>query len=84
MKNITVTVDDSLYHRARVRAAERQTTISALVRAFLVRLVEEEPASARLQRQQNEILASIRESRGGFCAEEALTRDQAHDRDALR
>jgi len=34
MKNITVSVDDDLYYRARIRASERRTTVSALVRGF--------------------------------------------------
>jgi len=38
MKNITVSVDDELYHEARIEAARRRTSLSALVREFLVRL----------------------------------------------
>ncbi len=35
MKNITLKVDDATYHRARVRAAEAGTSVSAMVRDFL-------------------------------------------------
>ena len=35
MKNITVSVDDDLYRRARVRAAEEGTTVSAVVKGVL-------------------------------------------------
>jgi hypothetical protein len=35
MKNITVTVDDETYLEARVWAARRSTSVSALVRRFL-------------------------------------------------
>ena len=35
MKNITVSVDDDTYRRARVVAAQRDTSVSALVREFL-------------------------------------------------
>lgn len=35
MKNITVTVDDELYRRARVRAAEEGTSVSAVVKTVL-------------------------------------------------
>jgi hypothetical protein len=38
MKNITVSVDDETYRRARVKAAEQDTSLSALVRQFLVGL----------------------------------------------
>lgn len=84
MKNITVTVDDALYHRARIKAAERHSTVSALVRAFLVRLVEEESEFERLQRLQDDTLARIRERAAGYAAGSRLTRDEVHDRDALR
>lgn len=35
MKNITVSVDDDLYRRARVRAAGEGTTVSAVVKSVL-------------------------------------------------
>lgn len=35
MKNITVSVDEEVYHRARVRAAEQKTSVSAIVRKLL-------------------------------------------------
>ena len=35
MRNITVSVDDETYRRARIVAAEQDTSISALVRDFL-------------------------------------------------
>lgn len=42
MKNITVTVDDDLYRRARVLAAEDGTTVSAVVKGALKRYTERE------------------------------------------
>ncbi len=38
MKNITVSVDEETYRRARMKAAERDTSVSALVRQFLTDL----------------------------------------------
>lgn len=38
VKNITVSVDDDLYHEARIEAARRRKSLSALVREFLVGL----------------------------------------------
>ena len=46
MKNITVSVDDELYHSARVAAARRKTNVSALVRGFLTALVEGRPEAS--------------------------------------
>jgi hypothetical protein len=84
VRNITVTVNDEIYHRARVRAAQQRTTLSALVRAYLERLTEEEPAFERLQREQNDLIARIRAEHPGFSATDRLTREQAHRRDAVR
>jgi hypothetical protein len=38
MKNITVSVDDETYRRARLWAAERDTSVSAIVKCILVTL----------------------------------------------
>lgn len=45
MKNITVTVDDELYRRARVRAAEEGTTVSAVVKGVLRRYAKDGSAA---------------------------------------
>ena len=42
MKNITLKIDDETYRKARVRAAEQGTSVSAMVRDFLVRQAGEE------------------------------------------
>ncbi len=80
MKNITVTVPDQVYRRARVRAAARDTSVSALVREFLAGLGNDETDFERRKRLQAEVLASVRRFRAGG----RLRRDEAHDRDALR
>jgi hypothetical protein len=80
MKNITVSVDEDVYRRARVRAAELDTSLSAVVRRFLVEFAGGETDFERLRRLQDQTLASIR----AFRARDRLTRDQAHERDALR
>jgi plasmid stability protein len=36
MKNITVSLDDELYRRAQIRAAQEDTSVSAVVRRFLI------------------------------------------------
>lgn len=80
MKNITVAVPDDVYRRARINAAERGTSVSALVRDYLVSLREEETDFERRERLQEEVLASI----GGFRGSDRTSRDEAHDRRALR
>jgi plasmid stability protein len=84
MKNITVTVDDELYHRARICAAEQRTTVSALVRGYLQQLICGESEFSRLQREQNELIARIRTESPGFCASDRLPRADLYARDAVR
>ena len=80
MKNITVSVPDQVYRRARMRAAARDTSVSALVREFLAGLGDEESDFDRRKRLQAQVLASVRK----FGAGRRLKRDEVHDRDALR
>lgn len=80
VKNITVSLPDDAYRRARVKAAERDTSVSALVRAFLEQLGTEESDFERRKRMQSEVLTSIKSFRAG----DRLRRDAAHDRRALR
>ncbi len=80
MKNITVSLPDDIYRRARIKAAERDTSVSALVREFLSNLGEEESDFERRKRLQAEVLASVKDFRAG----DRMTREEAHERDAIR
>lgn len=76
MKNITLSVDEETYRQARIAAAERNTTVSALVRNYLRTLArpgtgETDPAQA---------LFSALDRAQGFRAADRMTRDQAHGR----
>ena len=77
MKNITVSVDEDVYRRAQIKAAERDTSVSALVKEFLVELASEEPSSLKLEREERELRARIRT----FTASNRLSRDEAHRRE---
>ena len=79
MKNITVSLPDQIYRKARIKAAERDVSVSALVREFLISLGEEETDFERRRRLQDEVLKTVRRFRGS----DRLKRDQVHDR-ALR
>jgi len=80
VKNITVSLPDDAYRRARIKAAERDTTVSALVREFLLRLGEDESDYERRRRLQTEVLASLKDFRAG----NRVTREEAHERNARR
>jgi len=80
VKNITVTIEDELHRRARIRAAEIDTSLSAVVRDFLIEFAGGETEFDRRKRLQDETMASI----GSFSAGKRLTREKVHDRRALR
>src|SRR5712692_1915762 len=76
MKNITVSLDDETYRRARMLAAQRDTSVSALVKRFLQDLASGESEFERLKRLERE----TRERITDFSASENLPRDQLYDR----
>ena len=76
VKNITVSVEDDVYRRARIKAAEQDTSVSALVRKFLLELAGSENEMERLKRQEREIRERIR----SFRAIDRLSRDDIHRR----
>lgn len=76
MKNITVSVDDETYRRARIKAAEQDTSVSALVRRFLAELAGGESDTEQLKREER----AIREQIGAFRASDRLPRDHVHER----
>ena len=87
MKNITVSIDDDTYRLSRIKAAESGTSVSALVRAYLVGLAQDhtpETEFDRLRRLQDETLEAIRARGGGVRAADNLPRRALHDRVALR
>jgi hypothetical protein len=80
VKNVTVSIPDEVYRLARIKAAERDTSVSALVREFLMKLGEAGSDFERRKKLQGEVLSSIKK----FRARGRLSRDEVHDRDALR
>jgi hypothetical protein len=80
VKNITVTIEDEVHRRARIRAAELETSLSAVVREFLIGFAGGESDFDRRKRLEQETLASIEAFRAG----DRLTREEVHDRRALR
>lgn len=79
MKNVTLTVPDEVYRTARIRAAERGTSLSALVAEYLQSLSLQDAEFARLADLQRRTVSEIRAFRGA----DRLDRDDVHDR-ALR
>jgi len=76
VRNITVSVPDEVYRDARIRAAERGGSVSALVAEYLRSLSDRESEFARLETQQRELQRGI----DRFSARDRLDRDEIHDR----
>ena len=76
MRNITVSVDDDTYRLARIRAAERETSVSALVKQYLASLAKDADAFERLANEEKELRARITD----FSAADRLSRDKLYDR----
>ena len=96
MKNITVSVDEETHRLARIRAAEMETSVSALVRDYLRHLVEGrspvrtgdarrvETAHERRRRLLNEVFEDF-DARGvGLRMSDNLPREALYDRAAAR
>ncbi len=76
MKNITVSVEDGVYRAARILAAERATSVSALVADYLRSLTADEAEFTRLEAQQHEVTAEIARFRAG----DRIGREELHSR----
>ena len=59
MKNITVTVDDDLYRKSRLYAAEHDTTVTALVREAITAFAYKETDAQRRLREEGELYARL-------------------------
>jgi plasmid stability protein len=80
MKNITVTAPDDVDRNARIRAAERGTSVSTLVGEYLRSLSGREAGFCRLEAQHKQVQREIER----FRARDRLDRDQLHDRAVRR
>jgi hypothetical protein len=76
VKNVTVSVPDDVYRRARVHAAEDGSSLSALVSDYLRSLSGREEEFSRLQALQEEVMAEIERFRAG----DRLGREELHRR----
>lgn len=96
MRNITVSVDEETHRMARIRAAELDTSVSALVRGYLRSLATADgvPAAGdsyavetpneRRRRLLKELREDIRATSGGFRASDNISRDELYERRAVR
>ncbi len=80
MKNITLSVPDDIYRRARLAAARQDTSVSAMVAEILHEIAT---GRSRHTRRSTAIDAAF-EAVTDFNATDRLTRDQVNDRTFMR
>ena len=80
MANLTLAIDDEVLRRARIRALEQGTSVNALLREYLDAY---SGVQADRTRAIEEFLRIVAGS-GARVGEKTWTRDDLHDRDALR
>ena len=96
MKNITVSVDEETHRLARIRAAELDTSVSALVRNYLKSLVVDrtggtasrepdvETEAERRRVMLREVIEKITANGGGLRMADNLSREELYDRARAR
>lgn len=76
MKNVTLAIDESLLREARRIAADRSTTLNAMIREFLEELAERESKAARAR----ERIVDLCRNSHAEVGPRAWTRDDLHER----
>jgi hypothetical protein len=80
VKNLTIALDDETYRRARVFAAQRDASISALVKKYLCSLTEEITALRDFKKEQEDLLDSIAQRHPRFKVADNLSREDLYQR----
>lgn len=80
MKNITVSVPQEVYRRARVRAAREETSVSRVVGEYLRQWSDEDSDFERKKKIQDAVFSEIED----FSGADRLSRDAIHERHAVR
>jgi len=75
VKNITVSVKDEVYRKARIKAAQMDTSVSALVAEYLVKLSLEEDEKER----KGQLLWEAMEEAKGYVGK-PVKREELYDR----
>lgn len=85
MKNITISVDEETYRRAEAMASRYGKSVSTMLGEYLKNLTAgyKDPPQTP-ERTLDEIIADIFARGGGIDPSENLSREELHDRDALR
>lgn len=77
MKNITLAVEDEILERVRVVAAEKRTTINAMVREFLTEIATRD---SKLAKARHELLELMDRSTGDMGPDWKWSREETYER----
>jgi hypothetical protein len=80
VKNITIALDDETYRQARIAAARCDSSVSALVKKFLLNFNSQTSAHRDLKQEQETLLDSIWQRHPEFTMTENISRDFLHRR----
>ena len=91
MKTVSVTVDDDTHRRLRIMAAERGTSVSAMIREHMLRILngnsqeaDKETGPERRRRRLQEFQDELQRKNIRFSAADRLTREEMYQRGAPR
>ena len=76
MKRITLSIDETVFRRVRLYAAERGSTVDALVREFLTDFVSREDRTRKARQRIKE----LSERSGARIGSRSWTREELHER----
>lgn len=76
MKNVTIALDESLIREVRRIAADRSTTLNAMIRTFLEDLTRQESHALKARRRIVELCRKSKAEIGS----RSWTRDELHER----
>jgi metal-responsive CopG/Arc/MetJ family transcriptional regulator len=76
MKNVTIALDEALLREARKIAAERSTTLNAMIREFLEEIAERESQAAKARRRIVELCQETKAEVGP----RTWSREELHER----
>jgi DICT domain-containing protein len=77
MKNITLAIEDEILDKVRIVAAEKKTTVNALVREFLTDLASRDE---RLAEARKQLLRLMDTSEGRMAPDWKFDREEIHER----
>ena len=89
MKTISVSVEDEIHRQARIKAAQMGTSMSAMLRDYLLKILEEggdfplqETEPQRRARKLDEVLERFKREGIGVDTSQILTREEIYNRNA--